>query len=330
MGRVGRIVGILVLVIAIAGGAGAFWIWTQYQQPGPLTDETVQIVPRGADIRKIAGGLTAAGIISSPLVFIVGARIDEADGSLKAGEYLFPPGISARDVVALLKSGRTVVRRLTVPEGLTTVQIIDLIEKTPGLEGDTGPPPEEGTLLPETYHLTHGDRRRDVVTRMADAMAKTLEGLWAKRAPDLPFDSPREALILASIVEKETALPAERPRVAAVFVNRLRKGMRLEADPTVVYAVSGGTGPLGRPLTRDDLKRPSPYNTYVSEGLPPGPIANPGRGSLSAVLDPADTDELFFVADGSGGHAFARTLEQHERNVARWRKINNRSKKPKN
>jgi UPF0755 protein len=329
MGRVGRMIGIFVLVIGIASAAGAFWMWGQYQQPGPLAAETVHIVPRGADIRTIAGGLTSAGIITSPLMFILGARIDQADGTLKAGEYRFPPGISAREVVALLKSGRTVVRRLTVPEGLTTAQIIGLIEETPGLEGKTGPPPLEGTLLPETYHFAHGDGRREVVARMADAMTKTLDELWASRAPDLPFTSPREAVILASIVEKETALPAERPRVAAVFINRLRAGMRLEADPTVIYAVTGGSGPLGRSLTRDDLKRPSPYNTYVSEGLPPGPIANPGRASLAAVLDPADTDELYFVADGSGGHAFARTLEQHERNVARWRRINKNAKKPK-
>ncbi len=257
-------------------------------------------------------------------MFRLGARIQKVDSSLRAGEYAFPAAISAGDVVAMLSAGKTVVRRVTVPEGLTSAEVLALVAETPGLTGEVGTPPAEGTLLPETYHFSFGDTRADLIARMREAMTAELDTLWAARDAGLPLETPEEAVVLASIVEKETAVAAERRRVAAVFVNRLRKGMLLQSDPTTIYAVTGGAGPLDRPLTRKDLAIDSPYNTYVSPGLPPGPIANPGRASLAAALNPVDSNEYYFVADGTGGHAFARTLEEHERNVARWRKIRDR------
>ncbi len=215
-------------------------------------------------------------------------------------------------------------RNFTIPEGLTAPQVVALLAAAEGLDGE--PPPldkiGEGTLLPETYQYVRGDRRVDIVGRMRKAMAETLDELWRKRSADAsPLATPRDAVILASIVERETALSEERPRIAAVFLNRLRRGMRLQSDPTVVYGLSNGTGTIGRPLTRADLAVDHPYNTYIHGGLPPGPIANPGRDSLAAVLQPAKSKDLYFVADGTGGHAFARTLDEHNRNVARWRRI---------
>jgi UPF0755 protein len=226
-----------------------------------------------------------------------------------------------REAMALIVSGKTVVRRLTVAEGLTTAQVLDLLDATDGLEGRIAERPPEGSLLPETYHFSYGDSRQGMVERMQRAMRETLDRLWRKRRADLPLKTKQQALTLASIVEKETAVPHERPHIAGVFLNRLRRGMPLQSDPTVAYALTGGKVPLDRALASADLKTDSPYNTYVSRGLPPGPIANPGRESIAAVLQPLDTDDLYFVADGGGGHAFARTFQEHLRNVQRWRKV---------
>ncbi len=225
-----------------------------------------------------------------------------------------------RDTLELMVSGKTVARRLTLPEGLTSFEVVALVQKAEGLEGEVQAVPPEGTLLPETYHYARGETRAEVVARMGRALDQVLDELWPERAPGLPISSPEQAVVLASIVEKETAVADERPLVASVFVNRLKKGMRLQSDPTVVYGLTGGKGPLGRALTRKDLQTPSPYNTYLADGLPPGPIANPGRASIEAVLNPAKTEYLYFVADGDGGHRFAKTLAEHNRNVAQWRK----------
>ncbi len=278
------------------------------------------MIPPGTGVSGIARRLEQAGVIERGFVFEMGARLLHGR-SLRAGEYEIPAQASTHAIVELLASGKTYVRRLTVPEGLTTAEALEIVGAAEALSGQIGKQPGEGELLPETYNYSYGDKRDDMVVRMAAAMQRTLAELWDRRAPDLPLATPREALILASIVEKETGVEAERARVAGVFMNRLRLGMRLESDPTVVYALSRGGEPLGRALTRKDLETDDPYNTYRNVGLPPGPIANPGRAALAAVLAPMSTNELYFVADGAGGHRFARTYAEHLKNVARYRAL---------
>jgi UPF0755 protein len=240
---------------------------------------------------------------------------------LKAGEYALEPGMSPAAIMALLKSGKVVLHPVAVPEGLTVHEVLDLLAAADILSGDLPPPPAEGSLLPDTWLVPRGEARTAMVERMRSAMAAELAKVWAARQPDLPLRTPEEVLVLASIIEKETAVPAEYPLVAGVFANRLRRGMPLQTDPTVIYALAKGKGPLGRELTRADLQLDHPYNTYRIPGLPPGPIANPGRAALAAAVAPAAVDYLYFVADGSGGHAFATTLAEHNRNVAKWRKL---------
>lgn len=314
----------LLVVVALAGvGVSAHKVFTQ---AGPLTRSTTLVVDRGAAVGTIAGELHTRGVIADQNFFKIAARIHGAHRDLKAGEYTFEPGISLQSVLTILREGRTVARKVTVAEGLTSKEVLVLLASTDGLTDRVETAPPEGSLLPNTYHFSHGDSRAEIVKRMRRSMTETLDALWAERAPDLPFKTRAEAVVLASIVEKETALPAERPRIAALFINRLRKRMRLDADPTVAYGLNNGAGPLGRPLTFADLKTDHPYNTYRRYGLPPGPICNPGRDSLAAVLNPIETDEYYFVADGSGGHAFARTLAEHNRNVVHWRKVQRNSR----
>ena len=314
-----RVVYLLLALVTILSGA-FLWGYAQFSRAGPLSAPATVVIPMGAGLERIATEMRGAGIISDPLIFRFGARALGVHKTLRAGEYAIPEGTSVRALLKILSAGKTVVRRLTVPEGLTARDVLARLEATAGLEGRVWPIPAEGRLLPETYHFSYGDSRQDVVRRMSRAMTETLGELWDGRASGLPLANPDEALVLASIVEKEAAVPAERPRVARVFLNRLARSMRLQSDPTVVYAMTEGAGALGRPLTRADLKIPSPYNTYLNDGLPPTPIANPGRASLEAVLHPAQSDEFYFVADGLGGHVFARTLAEHNRNVAKWRK----------
>ncbi len=321
MRRLASLAAFAASALLVAGGLLAFYAIDRFERPGPLAADTVIYIPQGSGVEAIARQLHQAGAIEEPLVFRLGVRLLRVGRELRAGEYLFAAGLSTRDAIDLLRSGQTVVRRLTLAEGLTSFEIVALVERAAALEGTVDTLPPEGSLLPETYHYARGDRRGELVARMARARDRLLSELWAGRAPNLPVATPQEAVVLASIVEKETGVAGERPRVASVFVNRLRKGMRLQSDPTVVYGLTGGQGPLGRSLTRKDLEAPSPYNTYLNPGLPPGPIANPGRASLEAVLDPAQTAFLYFVADGSGGHAFAKTLAEHNRNVAKWRKF---------
>jgi peptidoglycan lytic transglycosylase G len=299
--------------------------WIRYTNPGPLTESRTIIIPRGSGVDDIAHQLWHAGILGDPYSFILGVRIDGNAPRLRSGEYAFAARVAPRDAAGELASGHTVIRRLTVPEGLTTAQVLALIQTAEGLEGEIGPTPAEGALLPETFFYTWGDSRRQVVARAERAMSETVAQLWANRAPNLPLRTPEEAVILASIVEKETALPAERPHVAGVFLNRLKQSMRLQADPTVIYGLTHGQGPLDRPLTHVDLESTSKWNTYTIDGLPPTPIDNPGRASLEAVMQPADTDDLYFVADGMGRHVFAKTLAEHNRNVARLREVERRS-----
>jgi UPF0755 protein len=281
------------------------------------------VVPKGAGVSAIGDLMVRHGIVRSTLVFGAGARITGNAGALRAGEYQIPARASARTVMEILRSGKTYVRRLTAPEGTTTAQVVNLVAAAYGLVGEIGTTPTEGALLPNTYHYSWGDRRRDMIAGMERAMTETVASLWRERAEGLPIRTPREAVILASIVEKETGKPEERALIASVFYNRLRLGMALQSDPTVAYgravAAENPERVLGRPLTRKDLETPDPFNTYLNRGLPPQPICNPGRAALLAVLHPAPTDALYFVADGSGGHVFAKTLDEHNRNVARWR-----------
>lgn len=313
----------------LLGGVFVWWGYARFVQPGPLGAETNVVIHRGSGFGGIADELFRAGVISDPLVFQLGARFLEADKSLRAGEYAFPAKISPREALLIMQSGRTVIRRLTIAEGLTTAQILEQLAATVGLDGNINIEfadmswLKEGSLLPETYHFSFGDQRSDIIKRMAGAMSQLLTGQWQGRAYGAPLKNPGEALTLASIIEKETSMPNERARIAGVFINRLRKGMRLQSDPTVAYGLTSGKELLGRPLTRADLKNPTPFNTYVIDGLPPSPICNPGKESIAAALHPAETDELYFVADGTGGHVFARTLEEHNLNVARWRKVAN-------
>ena len=312
----------LIMVVAVVAAAGILvWGAAAFDAEGPSREDTTIVLPRGTSVAQIARSLQTHGILEEPNLFRLVVRATGQSKSLRAGEYLVPAGSSMRAVLALLLSGETVVRRLTLPEGLTTFEALALIAASEGLDGAPPSVVGEGGLLPETYHYAYGDARAEVVGRMQRAMAELLDDLWSARAANLPFDTPAEAVVLASIVEKETGIPEERAHIAGVFINRLRRGMRLQSDPTVVYALTRGEGALGRRLTRNDLAVDSPFNTYRVGGLPPGPIANPGRAALESVLNPLETEDLFFVADGTGGHVFARTLEEHRRNVRRWRQI---------
>lgn len=321
MRRLLKAVAFLVVVACVVAAATAFFGYRHYQQPGPLDAETTVLIESGSGVAAIARELEEAGVIADARLFRAAARITDQAGKLRAGEYRFDPGISMEAAMAKLVSGDTVVRKITIPEGLTSSEIVALVNEAEGLTGEIQSVPPEGSLLPETFHFTYGDPRSGIVERMQKDMEALLAELWEQRAEELPIASPEEAVILASIIEKETAVAGERPQVASVFVNRLERGMPLQSDPTVVYALTDGDGPLGRALTRQDWKFDSPYNTYANGGLPPGPIANPGRESLKAALQPAETEYLYFVADGTGGHAFAKTLAEHNRNVAKWRKI---------
>jgi UPF0755 protein len=305
----------LALLAMLAG------VWS-YAGPGPSArsgEITSVILEKGSGVRQIGETLKAAGVISSVSVFGVAARVTGAAAELKAGEYEFPSGASMARVLADIRDGKVVRHQVTIPEGWTSGMVLDALRAEAELVGVVDEPPE-GSILPDTYQLQRGETRATVVGRMREARDKVLADLWATRQPGLPIETPEEAVILASIVEKETGVAAERPRVAAVFVNRLRLGMALQSDPTIIYGITRGR-PLGRGIRASELAAAGPYNSYKVVGLPPTPIANPGREALAAVLDPPKSDELFFVADGSGGHAFAVTYEAHKRNVARWREI---------
>ncbi len=307
------------LIILLAAGGAAAWLATRYAAPGPLPAASAIVVPRGG-LADLAEDLQRQGVVSNPLAFRVLAVLTAANGPLHAGELAFPAAASLRQVLAVLRTARPVQHRLTIPEGLTAIQVTRLVESTEALVGDI-PVLAEGSILPETYQYERGATREQVLDRARAAMDKALQRAWDARTPGLALASKAEALVLASLVERETARPEERPLVAAVFLNRLRQGMKLQSDPTVVYGASGGVGVLDHPITRAELDRDDPTNTYRIAGLPPAPICMPGLAALRAATQPAVTDALYFVADGSGGHAFAGALGEHLRNVARWRDI---------
>jgi len=277
------------------------------------------MVEKGDSVTVIAQKLLDKGYISDARVFILGFYLNKEEGSLKAGEFPLTANISMEQIIRVLRDGKSISYKITLPEGLTSQQIVERLNKDPVLNGNVQKIPEEGSLLPETYTFQRGTSRQAMLKRMNKAQLKVLKELWDKRIGGLPFKLPKEALILASIVEKETGQVAERRRVAAVFINRLNKSMRLQSDPTIIYGINGGKGPLRRPIKQSEIDKPTPYNTYQIDGLPPTPIANPGRAAIEAVLNPLQTKELYFVADGTGGHLFAKTLKQHNKNVAKWR-----------
>jgi UPF0755 protein len=313
-----RLALLALLALALALGGGGWAVWT-FIGPGPAAPTPVTDVSlkRGAGVSGVADELAKAGVIRSRPLFVLAAKL--RGGSLKAGEYEVPSGASMARILSDIRAGRVVRHLLTVPEGWTSEMAAEAVARDIVLTGVAVPPPE-GALLPETYEVRRGEDRAAVLKRMQDAQAKLLRKLWPARQPGLPFETPEQAVTLASIVEKETALPAERPRIAAVYINRLRAGMRLESDPTTIYGISAGR-PLGRGITRSELAAKTPYNTYQLSGLPPTPIANPGRAAIEAVLNPPKTDELFFVANGQGGHVFSSSFAEHQKNVARWREI---------
>ena len=300
--------------------------WSVFYAPGPVAREgetTVVTLPSGAGVSAIAATLKSAGVIRSTDMFKAAATLTGADRKLRAGEYEVPSKASLRSVLVLLVEGRVVRHYVTLPEGWSSAQAVEILNKQAILSGTIDAIPAEASLWPDTYEISRGETRASVIARMRRARDENLARLWAARSPATVVRTPEEAMILASIVEKETGVAAERPRVAAVFTNRLRSGMRLESDPTIEYGITRGV-PLRRGLRRSELDRPNPWNTYQIDGLPPTPISNPGRDAVAAVLNPPSTADIFFVADGSGGHAFARTYEEHLANVARWREVERR------
>lgn len=314
---------IVVLIIStlLALGASGYWGYSKLTQPGSLKVDSVIVIPNGSGIDFISRLLRRKGIIAHSTVFKFAVLALGLEKVIQAGEYSIPKESSAIEILSILRSGKTVVRRFLAVEGLYTSEILNRLRETEGLMGNITEFTKEGELLPETYHFSFGDSRNDLVKRMKVAMKNASQKLWSLRKPGLPLKTLEEAIILASIVEKETGLIEERPRIARVFINRLNLGMRLQSDPTVIYGLTKGLFKFKRPLSRKDLKRANPYNTYMNGGLPPGPIANPGRASIEAVLHPADSKELYFVADGKGGHAFSKTLYEHNKNVSAWRKL---------
>jgi len=315
--------GLFTALVVIAGfvGVGIAVLDSQSKAPGPLASDRVLIIPRDSGLTEIADLLQREGMIEHPWTFRAAALLSGNWTKLKAGEYLFKARASQADILNIIAEGKAVEHGITIPEGLTSEQIVARLRENELLSGDIIQTPREGSILPDTYKFPRGFARQAIIDRMARSHREVLAEVWRRKPADLPIKTPQELVVLASIVEKETGRADERPRVAGVFINRLNRRMKLQSDPTIVYGIVGGKGTLGRSILRTEITQATPYNTYVIDGLPPGPIANPGRAALEAVVNHSRTKDLYFVADGSGGHAFAETLEQHNRNVQRWRQI---------
>jgi UPF0755 protein len=311
----------IILILAVAGGVAWSYGKHKFETPGPLDREKLVNIPKGLGLRDIADLLARENVIEQPWVFIGGVLVLKAKDDLKYGEYKFAKQVTLREAIETIIEGKVVQHAFTIPEGLTSEQIVTRLAEVDFLAGNIREIPKEGTLLPETYNFPRGTTREQVIQRMQNAHRRAVQEIWERRNADIPVKTPEALVTLASIVEKETGRPDERSRVAAVFVNRLRQRIKLQSDPTITYGLVGGKGTLGRPIMRSEIEQPTPYNTYVIEGLPPGPIANPGRASLEAAANPARTKEIYFVADGTGAHAFAENYAQHQQNVAKLRQF---------
>ncbi len=304
----------------LLGIGGMFMLFDLATRPGKYVGEREVLIPRGANSTIVANRLKEVGVIEYPQLFRIIGRFNGLDKKLKAGEYVFAPQMSLIEVMQQIADGTVFYRRITLPEGLTTVQMLELIMSDPYLSDEITLEVKEGELLPETYSFMRGDSRNSIVLQAKKAMQNALTEVWAAREDKLPLNRKEDLLVLASIVEKETGVPEERGLVASVFINRLKKGMKLQTDPTVIYALTNGKHELGRLLTRKDLKIDNPFNTYKYYGLPPAPICNPGRESLEAAAHPEKSSFIYFVASGDGGHNFATSLNEHNNNVRKWKK----------
>jgi peptidoglycan lytic transglycosylase G len=311
----------IILLAAIAAGFAVAFGKQRLDVAGPLEQSQIVNIPRNVGPRDIADALQRDGVIEQKWVFLGGILVMKDWSKLKSGEYEFKKQASLRDVIDTLVEGKVLQHHLTVPEGLTSEQVVQRLMDNDVLSGNVKEIPREGSILPDTYSFPRGSAREQLIQHMQQEQRRLVQDIWNRRAPDLPVKSPEQLVVLASLIEKETGKPDERTRIAAVFVNRLKLKMRLQSDPTIIYGLVGGKGTLGRPILRSEIDQPTPYNTYVIDGLPPGPITNPGRASLEAAANPARTKEVYFVADGTGGHAFAENYEQHQKNVARLRAI---------
>src|SRR5271163_254272 len=317
---VGNAIITFILFLMIAVGGTYIYGKQKIEAPGPLQEDKNVNIPSRAGVTDIADVLQREGVIDNNRWAFIGSVFAlKARSELKPGEYQFQKNASLRDVIGTIVEGKVVQHSVTIPEGLTSEQIVARLSDSDIFSGSVREVPREGTLLPETYKFPRGTTRDQVIARMQQAQKRVVAEIWEHRSPDIPLKTPEQLVTLASIVEKETGRADERSRVAAVFVNRLRQKMKLQSDPTIIYGLVGGKGTLGRPIKRSEIQQPSPYNTYVVDGLPPGPIANPGRASLEAAANPARTRDLFFVADGTGGHSFTETYDQHQKNVAKLR-----------
>ncbi len=335
-GVFGFLNGLLSFLFLMAALVGilALVLQATFAQPGPLGHTTIAVIPKGEGVYEIASRLEREGIVSDRRTFMAHYLVERFYGNyaegkqvqLKAGEFEIRKQASLSQVLDTLTEGRAVLYRISIPEGLTSAQIVERLKAEPNLDGEIAQIPPEGTLLPDTFKFSRGMARQELIDRMRTEQQRLLNTLWDKRQKNLPLESPAQAMTLASIVEKETGRADERGRVAGVFVNRLRNRMRLQSDPTIVYGIIGGQGSLGRPLTRADIDTKTPYNTYQIDGLPPGPICNPGRNAIEATLDPAKTGDLYFVADGTGGHTFSASLKDHNSAVQTWRRLEREAK----
>ena len=320
LGYLTRLALIMVISVALLIGAG-YTINEQYISQGPLPTDKVVLIKGG--LSDVVEQLVQDGVVDRPILLMAAIYINGVSSKIKAGEYMFKQKASLEEVIGTLTDGKVILQSIMIKEGLTSQQVVDHLKENQNLSGEITAVPPEGTLLPETYKFSRGMSRQQLLERMMQDQARVVKELWARRVAGLPIQSPAEMVVLASIVEKETGKADERSRVARVFLNRLDKKMRLDSDATIIYGIAGGKGSLGRPISKSDKMLQTPFNTYMIPALPPAPIGNPGRAALEAGINPSQTKELFFVADGTGGHVFAETYEQHQRNVVRWRQIEN-------